>query len=193
MGVTEPTSSTLHLDARAIKMLAHPLRSRLLTALRVGGPATATALAGTLATNTGATSYHLRRLASVGLVEETDGGRGRERCWRATTRAHSWTPLDVAGDPDGEAAADWLNRLTLRGFVDRYEAWLDDLPSWSPGWQEAAGSTDLILRVSPGELGAFQREFGELVARYEEGRDTQPDAELVQVYLFAFPGPGGPR
>ena len=103
----------------------------------------------TLATNSGATSYHLRRLASVGLVEETDEGHGRERWWRATTRAHSWTPLDVAGDPDGEAAADWLSRQNLRGFVERYEAWLDELRSWSPDWQEVAGSTDLILRLSP--------------------------------------------
>ena len=193
--MTEPNASTLHLDARAIKVLAHPLRSRLLTALRVGGPATATALAATLATNTGATSYHLRRLASVGLVEETDeGGRGRERWWKATTRAHSWTPLDVAGDPDGEAAADWLSRQYLRSFVERYEAWLDELRSWPPGWQEVAGSTDLVLHLTPVALGALLEEFGALVERYREGpADPAPDTELVQVYLYAFPGPRSQR
>ena len=125
----ETPFTTLHLDARAIRVLAHPLRSRLLTALRTGGPATATALARRLDTNTGATSYHLRKLASVGLVEETEDGRGRERWWRASTPSHGWTERDVAGDADAEAASDWLRRHYLRSFVDRYERWLDGHPT----------------------------------------------------------------
>ena len=80
--------SMLHLDAQAVKVLAHPLRSRLLSALRSGGPANATDLAQRLGTNTGATSYHLRKLASVALVEETGEGHGRERPWRASTDMH---------------------------------------------------------------------------------------------------------
>ena len=52
----------VRLDASALRVLAHPLRSRLLSALRRGGPATATELAKTLGTNSGATSYHLRKL-----------------------------------------------------------------------------------------------------------------------------------
>jgi len=58
----------VHLDARQIRVLAHPLRFRLLGRLRLDGPATATGLARALETNTGATSYHLRQLADVGLV-----------------------------------------------------------------------------------------------------------------------------
>ena len=61
----------IRLDARALKTLAHPLRSRLLSALRIGGPRTATDLAAELGTNSGATSYHLRKLESVGLVTDT--------------------------------------------------------------------------------------------------------------------------
>ena len=77
--MTAQPPSILKLDPRALKVLAHPLRSRLLTALRTHGPATATELARDLVTNTGATSYHLRKLASVGLVEETEDGHGRSR------------------------------------------------------------------------------------------------------------------
>ena len=117
--------TTLRLDAGAIRVLAHPLRSRLLTALRTDGPATATALAHALATNTGATSYHLRRLASVGLVEETDEGRGRERWWRAASTAHAWRARDVEGDPDARAASEWLEHHYLAWFTERYEAWLE--------------------------------------------------------------------
>ncbi|MFT4284363.1 MAG: helix-turn-helix domain-containing protein, partial [Protaetiibacter sp.] len=56
----------MRLDARAVRVLAHPLRSRILGRLRLHGPATATELATELQTNTGATSYHLRALESVG-------------------------------------------------------------------------------------------------------------------------------
>ena len=70
--------------------------------------------AATLGTNTGATSYHLRKLASVGLVEETGEGHGKERPWQAASEMHEFTERDVAGDPDGRAASDWLRRHYLR-------------------------------------------------------------------------------
>ena len=72
----------VHLSSRQIRVLAHPLRVRLLGRLRGDGPATATQLAGVLGTNTGATSYHLRQLADAGLVVEEDRpGGGRQRRW----------------------------------------------------------------------------------------------------------------
>ncbi|WP_192900738.1 ArsR/SmtB family transcription factor [Microbacterium sp. RG1] len=57
------TDSTIRLDSRAVRALAHPLRSRILSRLRTHGPATATELASALGTNSGATSYHLRASA----------------------------------------------------------------------------------------------------------------------------------
>ena len=181
--------STLRLDSNALQVLAHPLRSRLLTALRVNGPATATALAETLQTNTGATSYHLRKLASVGLVEETDQGRGRERWWRAATEMHGWTERDVAGDPDGAAAADWLRRYYLRSFIDRYESWLDAQAAWPLDWRDVAGASDVVLRLTPARLAAFQAEFEAMYERYRDGEAADDDADkrVIQVYLYAFP------
>ena len=179
--------STLHLGPGALKVLAHPLRSRLLAALRIGGPATATALAGKLDTNTGATSYHLRRLAAVGLVEETDAGRGRERWWRASSAAHSWTERDVAGDPDGEAASDWLRRSHLRTFVEGYEAWLTAKAGWSIEWREAADSSDFLVRVTPSELATLMDEVRALVERYRAPSPGDEGAEPVLVYVHALP------
>lgn len=190
--MTQPTASTIRLDSRALQVLAHPLRTRLLTALRMDGPATATALAATLETNTGATSYHLRKLASVGLVEETGEGHGRERWWRAATEMHSWDERDVADDPDGRAATDWLRRQYLRGFIDRYEAWLDAQAAWSLDWQDAAGASDYALRVSPARLAEFNAEFAALAERYRRGSDG-PDEETVQVHIHAFPLTKDPR
>ena len=71
----------------ALRTLAHPLRSRILAELRVHGQATASDLARALATHTGATSYHLRKLEEVGLVEDTGEGAGRRRVWRAVEEA----------------------------------------------------------------------------------------------------------
>jgi hypothetical protein len=190
--MTQPFT-TLHLDAAALRVLAHPLRSRLLTALRTDGPATATALARALDTNTGATSYHLRRLASVDLVEETDDGRGRERWWRAATQSHGWTERDVVGDPEAEAASDWLRRHYLRSFVERYEAWLDQSSTWPLDWRAAAESGDTMLRVSPEQLAAFEEELLALVDRYRDPSPGDPAARHVGFYYHAVPHAEGDR
>ena len=187
---TQP-ATILRLDPRGLKVLAHPLRSRLLTALREHGPATATALAERLGTNTGATSYHLRKLASVGLVEETEDGRGRERWWRAATEMHGWTERDAAGDPDAEAASDWLRRLYLATFVERYGsvARRPRRRGRSPG-RTSAGSSDFALRLSPAALAAFEADVEALFERYRSdppATDDAADSEVVQVYLYAFP------
>jgi DNA-binding transcriptional ArsR family regulator len=191
-----PAPTILRLDPRGLKVLAHPLRSRLLAGLREHGPATATALADRLGTNTGATSYHLRKLASVGLVEETEDGRGRERPWRAATEMHGWTERDTAGDPDAEAASDWLRRFYLATFVERYTAWLDTHGSWPLAWQDVAGSSDFALRLSPAALAAFEADVEALFERYRSDLPTTgdgADSEVVQVYLYAFPLAGDDR
>jgi DNA-binding transcriptional ArsR family regulator len=193
---TAPTSTpvtTLRLDRAALRVLAHPLRSRLLTALRSGGPATATALAHILDTNTGATSYHLRRLAGVGLVTETDDGKGRERWWRATTDAHGWTDRDVVGDPEAVAASDWLKRHYLRSFVDRYERWLDTADTWPVEWRVAAESGDTALHVTPEDVAAFERELLELFDRYRERSPDSPDARRVVVFYSVHPSADADR
>src|SRR3954465_6395309 len=185
-----PPATILRLDPRGLKVLAHPLRSRLLTALREHGPATATALAERLHTNTGATSYHLRKLASVGLVEETDDGRRRERWWKAGTQMHGWQQRDTPGDPDAEAASDWLRRHYLSHFVERYGRWLDAHASWPLAWQDVAGSSYHAPRLSPTALAAFQADGEALFLRYRDDppeTDDAADSKVVQVYLYAFP------
>ncbi len=190
---TAAAPSILHLDAHAVKVLAHPLRSRLLSALRSGGPATATDLAQKLSTNTGATSYHLRKLASVGLVEETGAGHGRERPWRAATEMHSFSQRDVAYDPDAEAAADWLRRYYLRSFVDRFQAWLDVHESWPMDWQEAGDASDALLRLSPRRIAELKAEVNAIVERYRDPDPDDPDARSVEFDVHVFPLGREPR
>ena len=154
------------------------------------GPATATALAATLGTNTGATSYHLRKLAAVGLVEETGEGRGRERWWRAATEMHGWTERDVADDPDGRAASDWLRRHYLRGVR---RAIRDVARTARRLAARLAGCRrrERLRRctVSPARLAAFNDECLGAVRTLSRctPRPTTRDDESVEVHLHAIP------
>ena len=180
-------SDSVQLDAQSLKVLAHPLRSRLLAALRRGGPATATDLATQLGTNSGATSYHLRKLESVGLVEDTGEGEGKRRLWRPTTEFTSWNPSDFEGDEDSETALNWLTRDYARHFSEQYDKWLDVSMAWPPAWQDACGSSDSMALVTPEQLVALRDEVWEVIERYRRVGQGNPQARRVAVYAFAYP------
>jgi DNA-binding transcriptional ArsR family regulator len=174
------------LTPEAVKVLAHPLRSRLLGTLRRGGPATATTLATALSTNSGATSYHLRKLESVGLVADTGEGTGKQRLWRAATSSHSWERTELAHDEDAATALGWLERDYLRLFSTDFGHWLDVAEAWPGEWQDAAGMGDSWVTVSAGQLKALRRELDEVLERYQEA-DPAPDARRVTFWAAAFP------
>jgi len=187
-----------HLDRAALAMLAHPLRSRLLNELRVTGPATATSLAAVLHTNSGATSYHLRKLAEVALVvDSSTGGKGngRRRVWSASTEPRPRAgdpgsdPGDPAGagDPDAAAAIEWLDRDYLHLFNDRAEQWLDTQGRWPGDWREQVGLSDHLVQVTAGQLSALRADLTEVLERYRRVGAGNPDAKRVSVYLCPLP------
>ena len=177
----------IHLDERAIRVLAHPLRSRMLSLLRTNGPATATGLAAELATNTGATSYHLRALEAVGLVTDTGDGVGKRRLWRASTQYHSWTNSAFAGDDDTRTALDWLQRNYIRQFAERAERWLDVAEGWPAEWVDALGLSDAFVTTTPEQLVELNGELDALIARYRTVGDGDPRARRVHLSLYANP------
>jgi DNA-binding transcriptional ArsR family regulator len=179
----------VHLDGRQIRVLAHPLRARLLGRLRLDGPATATKLAEALGTNTGATSYHLRQLAEVGLVlEEHGSGHGRERWWRAAHDVTSWQRTSYADDPDATAAADWLTGYQVSNFADRAEAWQRALPDEPIAWRDAAGMSDYVLALGASQLDALLKELDEVIERHRrDAAEPAPDARQVLIYLAGLP------
>ena len=183
------SSRTVRLDNRQIRTLAHPLRTRLLGLLRADGPATATTLAALLHTNTGATSYHLRRLAEVGLVvEEPNLGTGRQRWWRAAHEASSWQHADFDDDPDANAAADWIRHYQVRQLTEYAERWLTAEHGYPRQWRDAATISDALLTISPQRLRALNDELWQVITRYQDESTTdEPGAEQVLLFIAGFP------
>jgi DNA-binding transcriptional ArsR family regulator len=180
-------TDVIHLDADALRVLAHPLRSRLLSELRMHGAATATELAERLATNTGATSYHLRKLESVGLVRDTDTGSGKRRVWEASSRGHEWTPSDFEGDEDAEASLTWLTRHYVSEVQDRADRWFAAERSWSREWRDVLGYGDDGVLVTPAQARALREEIHQVVTKYRNAGAGDPDATEVLVHTILLP------
>jgi hypothetical protein len=142
-----------------------------------------------LGESSGTTSFHLRQLAKYGLVEETGGGTGREKPWRATTTPTAWDA--TAGTPELAAATGMLNTLMAEGYFEQLMRWLEARPDEPAEWQEAAPLGDKILYVTAGELAELSRKVGDLVDEYFE-RQVRPElrppgSRLVTWLHLAFP------
>lgn len=181
---------TVRLDSAGLHALAHPLRLRLLGALRIHGPATATQLARRLDTNSGQTSYHLRKLAEVDLIQEdAEHSTARDRYWRATHAGTSWSSRDFRDDPD-----DWAADTLLLGQLARLHGqWIDDAlaarDTWDPAWLSSSDMSDWSLHLTPDTLRAMIGEVHDVIRRYRDqlAEPDAPDAERITVLLSAFP------
>ncbi|MFC3501880.1 helix-turn-helix domain-containing protein [Micromonospora krabiensis] len=189
MESTPAETRTVQIDARQIRVMAHPLRMRLLGLLRVDGPATATSLAEKLDTNTGATSYHLRQLAEVGLVtEDPDLGTGRQRWWRAEHDISNFDPTDFDDDPDARAAVRWIETNHVRLMAEQAQRWFSVADDQPRAWRDAAALSDMVLTLDPARLRALNDELWQVLVRYhEEPPSDGPDARQVHVFLSALP------
>lgn len=183
-----PEPRQVHLDGRQVRTLAHPLRMRLLGSLRVDGPATATALAEKLGTNTGATSYHLRQLAEVGLVAEDPArGSGRQRWWQAVHDISNFEPTDFDDDPDARAAVQWIQADQVRVMADLAERWMGVEHHQSREWRDAAGMGDLVLPLDPARLRALNDELWAVLMRYRDQPAPDGDVKPVHMFVAGFP------
>jgi DNA-binding transcriptional ArsR family regulator len=178
-------------DLRALRALAHPLRTRLLGQLRLHGPATASQLGRAVGESSGATSYHLRQLEAFGFVEEVeDRGTARERWWRARHRMTSWEAADVLAQEGGAEVEDEMTRLQLDGHARILNAWQaqkDELPD---AWAAVASLNDYALRVRPEQALALAHELNDVMKRWLEAHPSDQPAEgseLVSVLIDLVP------
>jgi DNA-binding transcriptional ArsR family regulator len=183
------------LDPALLKALAHPLRQRILFALRVVGPSTATRLAERLGESSGLTSYHLRARASAGLVEEVPGrGNGRDRWWRAAHDVSGFQPSGFEGT-EAAAAADWIQSAVDRNREHEVATWNGERDSWPRQWRDVADRSDYYFVATPDEARALLEALhdvllaalGTTVARRDGHEPVPVGAEHVRLHLLAFP------
>jgi DNA-binding transcriptional ArsR family regulator len=187
----------VHLDARTLRGLAHPLRVRLLGMLRSDGPSTATALAARLGLTSAATSYHLRQLATYGfIVEDAGRGQGRERWWRAAHRSTTMSLAEVADDPGAVEAGETYLRGVAQVYAQQLQAHLDELTALPDRWRAAGGLSDMLLRLTPEEAGELAARLWAVVEEYRPADapadQAPPDTRRVNVQVLVFPRPGDP-
>lgn len=187
-----PEELNIHaLDARSLRGLAHPLRMRLLAALRRGGPATASRLAQKLGESSGATSYHLRQLAAYGFVEDApEHGKGRERWWRAV---HQAVRFDEAlfQDPDPTvrgAAALFLHEIATL-HAQELSTFIGTAHDWPEAWHNASDVSDWTLRLTPELARELSTKMHELIESYRARAPEEDTAETeqVRVHTHLFP------
>ncbi|MER5278278.1 winged helix-turn-helix domain-containing protein [Streptomyces sp. NPDC002809] len=189
---TAPDPKVLSIDARSLRGLAHPLRLRLLSSLREFGPATASGLAERLGESSGATSYHLRQLASYGFVEDDPTlGKGRERWWRAVHAGASFDP-EFLYDPDPEVrgAMGVVLHEVATMHAQELNTWLGTMHEWPREWYEGSDLSDFKVRLTPELSRELADKVHELVNSYR-GRvpeDTEGSA-VVRTQLHVFPRP----
>ncbi|MEU2897705.1 ArsR/SmtB family transcription factor [Streptomyces sp. NPDC001273] len=179
------------LDARSLRGLAHPLRMRLLNALRRGGPATASQLAAKLGESSGATSYHLRQLATHGFVEDApEHGKGRERWWKAVHRGVRFDDsLLKDRDPAVRGAADLFLHEVANHHTQEVATWLGTGDDWPEAWRRASDMSDWTLSLTPELAEELVHRMHDLVQSYraQAPGDDAPDAEQVRVHTHLFP------
>jgi DNA-binding transcriptional ArsR family regulator len=167
--------------------MSHPARRRLLDALTVDGPSTASALAARTGLAVGSVSHHLKVLGQASLIDEVPGlaRDRRERWWRVAALSRRWSSAAFGADPAAEAVAEAAESLNLEHQVAKVRAWRAERDSSGPEWADAAFSTDTWLQLTPAELGQLSQELTALLHRW---RDRSPSAGSEQV-----PGDGARR
>ena len=176
-------------DPTALRALAHPIRLKLLGQLRIHGQLTATQAGELLGESSASCSFHLRQLAKYGLVEETGGGQGRERPWRATTMHTGWP--DYAEDPKVDAAADMLSGVIAEQYLTSLMHWFEAKPDEPKEWQQAAQFGDVLVYLTAGELAELGERIRELLDPYLDRLTNSelrpPGARLVTCLQIAHP------
>ena len=186
-----PQRRVQHLtEARALAALANPFRSRMLDALRVDGPSTASALAQRTGQAVGSVSHHLKVLAEANLVEEAPelARDRRERWWRLSAPSRRWSRSDFADDQPAVAAALAAENLQLARQFERAQTWQDNHEA-AGEWIDAAFATQAWLRLAPDELRDLGQELIALIERWSEREapDDGRDREPILLFARAFP------
>jgi DNA-binding transcriptional ArsR family regulator len=155
-------------DPAALRALAHPVRLKILEALTVHGPATATELADRVDESPANCSWHLRQLARYGFIEETGGGAGRQRPWRIVPGGTTWADRDEPDDRELARAGDATTEVLLDREYAALRRWLAERRTAPVAWRDAAFLGQSIAFLTPDELTGLGEELLAILLRYQD-------------------------
>ncbi|MFI2736352.1 ArsR/SmtB family transcription factor [Streptomyces sp. NPDC018711] len=182
-------------DLGTLKAISHPLRMRLYRALFVARTATASQLAEQVDEAVSLVSYHLRKLAEHGLIEEAENRStdGRERWWQPSSYGFSVQEEDLRDAPELLAASAAFGRTVNQQRAELHSRFLDERLTWSSEWRAASVSSEWLPRLTAAELTALGEELEAVLqkhdqqARAAEAAGDTEGRENVAVHLHAFP------
>jgi DNA-binding transcriptional ArsR family regulator len=172
-------------SARELTALAHPVRMGIIEHLSVSGPLTATELADRLDETPANCSWHLRKLAEHGFVEEAGGGKGRNRPWRVPGIGLTWNDPDAG--PEVRRAAEALSEVTMGRALDRlYEA--NRREAEEPReWRDAGGGGEYATWLTAAELQSINAEIEAILRRHLDrltDESSRPGGSRLCEFVF---------
>ena len=190
MSLTNPYGD-VELQPQAMRALAHPVRLAILSRLQRHGPSTASRLSPDVGATPSVTSWHLRHLASFGLVRDSDVGEdARERWWESVGRGFRLTPPDPRGQrrPSGVPRA-------RRADVPPVPRPAPDLAraTSSPACPHAGGALSGLANtrivVGRAELARIEQAIEEVLAPYvrRDAADAPRGSRGVRLMRYVMP------
>ncbi|WP_028652996.1 winged helix-turn-helix domain-containing protein [Nocardioides halotolerans] len=176
------THPELH-DPRALRAIAHPVRSRILTELEANGALRAADVAQLLGIPANQASFHLRSLAKFGLVEEDPSAARdrRDRVWRAAEGARFDVSIsELEKTPDGRAASKVFRRSK--------EAWAHRVVELAYGEDRTPGVhraiTEQAVRLTKAEARELTEELVAVVDGWRQRQRDEADDERTTYHVF---------
>ncbi|TDD11489.1 ArsR family transcriptional regulator [Kribbella turkmenica] len=177
-------------EPSVLAAIHHPLRRRLLDLLHVGGPATASRLAGATGELVGNISHHLKVLSAARVIAEAPelARNRRERWWKvADTSEYSWSIADAEGDPAAELVAATAEDANLAHHAGKVREWFNLRYQYEEPWVRAAYATERWLTLTPDRLDELSERIEDLVREYADAPSGGDDAHKVFFFAHAVP------
>jgi DNA-binding transcriptional ArsR family regulator len=138
----------------------------ILERLVVDGPQTATELGAALDQSPSNCSWHLRKLAEHGFVEEVPGVAGRNRPWRAGNRGLTWN--EATEDPETSAAGRALTDLMIDRELGRLRAARETEHRLPAEWRDVTDVFQSALWLTADEARELSARLRDLVLDHVE-------------------------
>ena len=170
-------------DARAMRVLADPLRLTLFDLVRREGPVASTALAQRTDQDQAAVDDHLRELEAAGFVEKTAGEDGELR-WATEAKG---IYFEIPDEPAGQLAARQLSKTMMTKYAGLPVSWAEsEEPQLDLGWARAAGMFNARLYLTPDELRGIQNWLERMLEPFTTRSAVERPVDVTPVRILSF-------